>query len=481
MADVIILGAGKIGSTIARLLAATPDYHVTVVDRSKKRLAEIATGLTFSTAQLDIADHAALASQLRGKFAVLSAAPFQLTATIANAAAKAGVHYLDLTEDVESTRRVKLIADTAKCAFIPQCGLAPGFISILAGELVRNFDSLDSVQLRVGALPQFPSNALNYNLTWSTDGVINEYIQPCEAIVNGKIVEVPALEEREEISLDGISYEAFNTSGGLGTLCETLEGKVNTLNYRTVRYPGHAAIMKTLLHDLGLQHRRDLLKGILEHALPATMQDVVIVFVTVAGRRDGRLIQESYAKKIYSTEIGGCATSAIQVTTASSICTILDLLARRKIPSQGFIRQEDIRLNTFLENRFGVYYRQGESTKRSRVPEARGALAPWQMRRITEYTERHLGHTIRLTDFARLMGMSRSHFSRAFRTTTGIPPHRWHLNARIRRAQELLLDNRLPLVEIALRTGFTDQSHFTRCFQRQVGTTPGAWRRTRPG
>jgi len=123
MVDVMIVGAGKIGSTIARLLAATPDYHVTVVDRSKKRLSEIATGSTFSTAQLDIADHAALASQLPGKFAVLSAAPFQLTLTIADAAAKAGVHYLDLTEDVESTRRVKLIANTAKSAFIPQCGL----------------------------------------------------------------------------------------------------------------------------------------------------------------------------------------------------------------------------------------------------------------------------------------------------------------------------------------------------------------------
>jgi AraC-like DNA-binding protein len=320
---------------------------------------------------------------------------------------------------------------------------------------------------------------LNYNLTWSTDGLINEYIQPCEAIVNGRLVEVPALEEREEFSLDGISYEAFNTSGGLGTLCETLEGKVNTLNYRTIRYPGHAAIMKALLHDLGLRGRRDVLKDVLEHALPTTMQDVVIVFVTVAGRRDDRFIQESYSNKIYSTDIGNRTASAIQTTTASSICTILDLLAGGKIPRQGFVRQEDIRLDAFLENRFGVYYRQGEAAKGYHIPVARRDLAPWQMRRITEYTEAHLGHAIKVADFARLAGMSRSHFSRAFRTTTGLPPHRWHLNARIRRAQELLLDNALSLVEIALETGFADQSHFTRCFQHQVGTTPGAWRRTR--
>ena len=363
MVNVVIVGSGKIGSTIARLLADTGDYHVTIVDRSEEHLAEVETGPSIATMRLDIADAEALGSLLVGKFAVLSAAPFQLTVSIARAAAKAGVHYLDLTEDVESTRQVKLIAETAETAFIPQSGLAPGFISIVASDLARKFDSLDSVRLRVGALPQYPSNALNYNLTWSTDGVINEYIQPCEAIVNGKLVEVPALEEREELSLDGVTYEAFNTSGGLGTLCETLGGKVSTLNYRTIRYPGHAAIIKALLHDLALRHRRDVLKDVLEHALPATLQDVVIVFVTVSGQRDGRFIQETYANKIYSTEIGGRMTSAIQVTTASSICAVLDMLVDGSIPARGFVRQEDVDLDAFLGNRFGVYYRQAEVSK----------------------------------------------------------------------------------------------------------------------
>ena len=162
---------------------------------------------------------------LAGKFAVLSAAPFHLTTRIAEAAAASGVHYLDLTEDVASTRRVKELGDAADAAFIPQCGLAPGFISIVASDLARHFDTLDSVRMRVGALPQYPSNALNYNLTWSTDGVINEYCEPCEAIVDGELVEVPALEEREEFSLDGVTYEAFNTSGGLGTLVRDAEGQ----------------------------------------------------------------------------------------------------------------------------------------------------------------------------------------------------------------------------------------------------------------
>ncbi|TIW19572.1 MAG: saccharopine dehydrogenase family protein, partial [Mesorhizobium sp.] len=266
-------------------------------------------------------------------------------------------------EDVVSTRRVKELARSVKNAFIPQCGLAPGFISIVANDLASRFDTLESVRMRVGALPQYPSNALNYNLTWSTDGVINEYCEPCEAIVEGELIEVPPLEEREEFSLDGVTYEAFNTSGGLGTLCETLKGKVNTLNYRTIRYPGHAAIMKALLQDLGLRHRREVLKDILEHALPTTLQDVVIVFVTVSGRRSGRLIQETYANKIYSTQIGGRTTSAIQITTASSICAVLDLLADGNIPASGFVRQEDIALDAFLRNRFGVYYRHGEPVK----------------------------------------------------------------------------------------------------------------------
>jgi saccharopine dehydrogenase-like NADP-dependent oxidoreductase len=358
MRNIVVVGAGKIGSTIARLLAYSGDYHVTLADRSAEQLSQIERHDAISVAEIDISDSAAMVRLLAGKFAVLSAAPYHLTIPIAQAAAKAGVHYLDLTEDVESTRQVKAIAMAASTAFIPQCGLAPGFISIVANDLASRFDTLDSVRMRVGALPQYPSNALNYNLTWSTDGVINEYIEPCEAIVEGQLIKVPALEEREEFSLDGVTYEAFNTSGGLGTLCETLKGKVRTLNYRTIRYPGHAAIMKALLNDLGLRHRREVLKDIFENALPSTMQDVVIIFVTVSGRKDGRLVQETYANKVYSAVIGGRMMSAIQITTACSICAVLDMLSQGVLPVKGFIRQEDIGLDAFLKSRFGHHYEQ---------------------------------------------------------------------------------------------------------------------------
>jgi len=367
MKDILVIGGGKIGSVVAELLVDTPEaggYRVTVADRSAALLAQIAAdpqrSPRLSTLVLDVNDPAQLAAALAGRFAVLSAAPYHLTLQVARAARDAGVHYLDLTEDVASTRAIRALAVGAHTAFIPQCGLAPGFISIVAADLARQFDTLDSVRMRVGALPAYPSNALNYNLTWSTEGVINEYCEPCEAIVDGVAREVPALEEREEFSLDGVLYEAFNTSGGLGTLCETLAGKVRTLNYRTIRYPGHAAIMKALLHDLRLKDRRDVLKDILEQSLPATMQDVVIVFVTVAGQRDGRLQQDTYARKIYSHVLAGKMRSAIQITTASSLCAMLDMLAAGALPQQGFVRQEEVPLRAFLANRFGRVYAMDE-------------------------------------------------------------------------------------------------------------------------
>ena len=356
MHDIAIIGGGKIGSNIAQLLYRSGDYRVTVIDRSQTQLDQLEGCMGVETEALDITDAAALETALRGRFAVLSAAPYHLTTRIAEAAKAVGAHYFDLTEDVASTRAVKAMAKTGRPAFAPQCGLAPGFITIVANDLAKGFDELHDVRMRVGALPKYPSNALNYNLTWSTDGVINEYCEPCEAIVDGQLRETTALEELESFSLDGVTYEAFNTSGGLGTLCETLHGKVRNLNYRTIRYPGHAAIMKTLLNDLGLRHRRDVLKDIFEKSLPATMQDVVLVFVTVSGMKGGRLMQETYAHKIYAQDVGGVMRSAIQITTAAGICATLDLLADGELPQQGFIRQEEIGLARFLDNRFGAIY-----------------------------------------------------------------------------------------------------------------------------
>jgi len=347
MERIAIVGAGKIGSMIAELLVGSGDYAVTVIDRAQSALDRLETAAAVTKVAADITQGDTLKKILKGKFAVLSAAPYHATRIIAEAAKAAGAHYLDLTEDVASTRTVKQLAAGASTAFIPQCGLAPGFITIVASDLASHFDELQDVRMRVGALPKFPSNALNYNLTWSTDGVINEYCEPCEAIVNGEL---------EEFSLDGVLYEAFNTSGGLGTLCETLAGKVRNLNYRTIRYPGHAAIMKALLNDLRLRDRRELLRDILENAVPVTLQDVVIIFVTVSGKRGGQLVQETYANKVYAAPMGGRVRSAIQITTAGGICAVLDLLREGHLPQSDLIKQEEIGLEVFLANRFGRVY-----------------------------------------------------------------------------------------------------------------------------
>ena len=241
---------------------------------------------------------------------------------------------------------------------IPQCGLAPGFIAIVGKYLADKFDELDSLKLRVGALPRYPTNALTYNLTWSTEGVINEYCEPCESIVDGKLTMVPALENVEHFLLDGESYESFNTSGGLGTLADTLAGKVRNLSYQTLRYPGHRDIMRMLISDLRLGQNRALFKQVLENAVPATEQDVVIVFGTATGKRNGRFMQESYVSKIFAETHDGRVWAAIQITTANAICAVLDMLAEGKLPQSGFIRQEDISLTDFLANRFGKAYAQ---------------------------------------------------------------------------------------------------------------------------
>jgi saccharopine dehydrogenase-like NADP-dependent oxidoreductase len=304
----------------------------------------------------DVEDRGVLDRMMDGQDAVVSALPFYLNVKVADAAREAGIHYFDLTEDVATTRAIKKLARGAKSAFMPQCGLAPGFISIVANHLAGRFETLDTVRMRVGALPQYPTNALNYNLTWSTDGLINEYCNPCEAIHQGKRIDTLPLEGLEQFSLDGVTYEAFNTSGGLGTLADSLDGKVRELDYKTVRYPGHAERMKLLIADLKLGERRALLKDVLETAIPVTLQDVVLVFVTVTGRRGNRLTQESYASKIYPAEHGGHIWSAIQRTTAAGIAAMVDLMREGKLKKRGFLRQEDVSLETFLGNRFGRVY-----------------------------------------------------------------------------------------------------------------------------
>lgn len=362
MPRVLVLGAGKIGSLIACLLADSGRYSVhlgdVTLDISKRVTADL--GLDGVTpCALDARDPDAVASYLSAHpfDAVVSSLPYFCNVPIAQLAQIHRLHYFDLTEDIEVTNQIKAIAGKAERAFVPQCGLAPGFISIVTHDLMTRFETLDTVKMRVGALPVNPSNALKYSLTWSTDGLINEYGNVCYGIEGGQKVPLQPLEGYETIEVDGLLYEAFNTSGGLGTLADTYAGKVRTMNYKTLRYPGHCEKIHLLMKDLKLNEDRETLKRILERAVPQTLQDVVLIYASVTGRRRGELFEETYVKKIYPQTIAGRLWSAIQVTTASSLCSVLDLVLNDSKEYKGFVTQESFPLERVLANPFGVWFR----------------------------------------------------------------------------------------------------------------------------
>jgi saccharopine dehydrogenase-like NADP-dependent oxidoreductase len=366
MNKVLVLGAGKIGALISGLLAESGAYQVQLADVDETAAAGVARahGLqAIQAVRLDATDAAALRSHLQAHplHAVVSSLPYHCNALVAAAARDSGIHYFDLTEDVEVTRRVSALAQGAAAAFVPQCGLAPGFISIAGGELIRHFDSLRSVRLRVGALPQHPHNVLKYSLTWSTEGLINEYGNPCEAIVDRRTVEVRPLEGMEEIEIDGTLYEAFNTSGGLGSLAQSFGSHCESMDYKTIRYPGHCEQMRLLMNDLKLNQDRGTLKRILENAVPQTLQDVVIVYAAVTGMQNGELREENYVSKIYPQIIAGRLWSAIQVSTASGLCAVLDLVLTHPQGRTGLVTQESFRLPDILANRFGRHLAAGGS------------------------------------------------------------------------------------------------------------------------
>jgi len=366
MQKVLILGAGKIGALISGLLAECGDYEVHVADvnpAAARSVVEAHALPNLRAYTFDARDPALLAAHLASHpaGAIISSLPYYCNVHVAAVAKSAGAHYFDLTEDVAVTRAVRGLAEGSRQAFVPQCGLAPGFISIAANALIQHFDEIRSVKLRVGALPQHPNNVLKYSLTWSTEGLINEYGNPCEALVDGRTVEVAPLEGLEEIEIDGTPYEAFNTSGGLGSLADTYGSRVQVMDYKTIRYPGHCGQMRLLMNDLKLNHDRATLKRILENAVPQTLQDVVIVYVAVAGRQDGELREENYVSKIYPQMIAGRLWSAIQLTTAAGITAVVDLVLREPGRYHGFVRQEDFSLVDVLANRFGRHYADGGS------------------------------------------------------------------------------------------------------------------------
>lgn len=361
MHKILIMGAGKIGTLIAFLLSQSKKYEVHLADIAEEnpQLHQIMAETPIKLVKLDATDTQGIIDYIKKHQIknLVSSLPYYCNIPIAIIAAQEKLNYFDLTEDVETTSAVQELAKNAVSAFVPQCGLAPGFISIITNDLMQRFESLYTVKMRVGALPINTSNALQYSLTWSTDGLINEYGNLCNAIQNGQSVNLLPLEGLEEIKIDGLTYEAFNTSGGVGTLAESYKNKVRNLSYKTIRYPGHCEKIKFLMNGLKLNHDRETLKRIFESAIPKTFQDVVLVYVSVTGIQNDQLIEENYVRKFYPKVIGKITWSAIQLTTASGITAVIDIVLNNPEKYHGFITQERFSFQELIETEFGNYYK----------------------------------------------------------------------------------------------------------------------------
>jgi len=332
-AKIGIVGSGNIGWALKQLLKE--DYDI--------KQGDITDGF-------DASDIKQVKTFLHGLDAVISAGPFAVNKNIAQVAAEESIGYFDLTEDVETTEYIRNLK--SESILMPQCGLAPGAINICAAGMMEEFDSVNEVLMRVGALPRFTTNEMSYYLSWSTNGLINEYCNEADAIYEGKAVKLMPLEGAEKLVIEGESFEAFNTSGGCATMCETYADKVENLTYKTIRYPGHLNHMKFLFNDLHLKKNKDVLEKLFDKEVPRTKNDVIIFFVKVIGLVDDVLQEKTYLRKIYGNE----KFSAIQLTTASGLCSVLKMFLDGKLESKGFTKQESLSWKDFLDNKFGEVY-----------------------------------------------------------------------------------------------------------------------------
>ena len=352
MKKIAVLGLGKVGTLAAELLHQS-GFEVTGIDMLAPK-----ANLPFPVKALDLAAPEGVAAEFAQQDAVLSCLPFHLNTQLARIAHGAGIHYFDLTEDVPTTKAIIELSATSKGLMAPQCGLAPGFIGIVGADLIASLDDCRSCKMRVGALPQNPTGLMGYAFNWSPEGVVNEYLNDCEVIEDGHVKWVSAMEWLEDIYIDGVRLEAFTTSGGLGTMCETYLGKVDNIDYKTMRYPGHVAQMNFFFHELLMRDRRKDAGEILVNAKPPVQDDVVYVHVAAEGLSEGRLQRREFVRGYRPIEVAGKSRTAIAWTTAGSVVAIIEMVRDGTLPNQGFLKQEDIPLADFLATPTGSFYAQ---------------------------------------------------------------------------------------------------------------------------
>jgi lysine 6-dehydrogenase len=345
---ILVLGAGRMGLGAVFDLARQSDVaQVTVADAVLERAQQVASlSPKVKAVHLDVADDRAVTELMRGHASAISCVNYWYNEKLARAAIAAGTNFCDLGGNntvVDAELALDAAARAAGVNVIPDCGLAPGMVAVLVAHAAARFTTLDEIHIRVGGLPQHPQPPLDYQLVFSVEGLINEYIERARIIRGGTIVEVESMTEVESLEFPPPfgTMEAFQTSGGTSTLPETFLGRVRELDYKTIRYPGHCAKFKTMI-DLGLCSSepvdgvvpRKLLGALLERNLPHDGPDVVLVRVEVKG--DARTLRYDIIDR-YDSATG---LSAMMRTTAFPASIVALMMARGQITTKGALPQE---------------------------------------------------------------------------------------------------------------------------------------------
>jgi lysine 6-dehydrogenase len=350
----LVLGAGLQGSACAYDLLQNDEItEVRLADLDVGHIAPFLapySGKRLIPTPLDVRDADAIRALMRESDAVMSAIPYYFNLDLAKHAAEVGVHFCDLGGNTDIVREQKKLDAKAKekgITIIPDCGLAPGMVNILAQHGIDQLDTVDEVRIYVGGLPQNPEPPLNYQIVYSLEGVLDYYTTLSWIVRDGKLVQVKALSEREPVHFNGSvgELEAFHTAGGLSTMAERYEGQIPTMEYKTLRYPGHAQIMEAV-RELGLLELEPIyVKGVLvaprDVAIAAMAprltkpkgKDLVAMRVIAKGRKEGKEKTISFELvDRYDEERG---ISAMMRTTGYSLSITGQMQARREAGAPG--------------------------------------------------------------------------------------------------------------------------------------------------
>jgi lysine 6-dehydrogenase len=354
----VVFGAGMMGSAAAWDLAVNnPADEVVVADINLEVAHSVARSIgmpNVTPRRVDVHDDDDVARSLEGAAAAIGAVSYSVNYDLNRAAIEAGVHMCDLGGNNDMVTKQLTLDAGAKArgvTIVPNCGLAPGLINILAVEGARQFDSLDSIRLRVGGLPQNPRPPLDYQVVFSVEGLINEYVERAEVIRDGVHTTIDPMSGLEDIEFPPPfgTLEAFSTSGGLSWLPRLFEGKVRELDYKTIRYCGHCEKFKTLL-DLGfatnepmmmgggVKTNREFFEDLLKRKLDYGDRDVVLARATITGTvKEARrtLVYEFIDYYDETTKI-----TAMMRTTAFPTTVIASMLATGAVTARGVLTPE---------------------------------------------------------------------------------------------------------------------------------------------